>query len=432
MKYIYLIAMSFFLSNCSSPLDNVYEPLTYNTSLREIRDYDSSAADKIDDQISYCSYNLESGIKFQEILDGYNKRLELSKRVLERYTFVNDSLSKRLDSIKKNALLFKVKSVQDKTRNRKTVELEIKNISDKDILYFVYTPFVSENNYETNYKFYSDRTENLTLKAGEKTNSNFELEGKSNTVTYLGPENIRFYAQRLKVLFDGGSVIDVNLSNKVYEAALNRLISPLVKKALNSGSKDEQSNTDLTLKSIDKDNDDYERYFGKLAVEFCRVAEKTDNNLIFSVIEAAYLKESAAEDEYNSKELSSSREKYLITSELEKKARERDAKRSQKIVEENRRRKAVDALYKSKKDKALKLIREKIIKAAEGSTYEIEEKLVYKIFDEIKLHFQYTYLELDDVIITQRDGFDNQFYVQVVLDGFKTMKMGPIMVFSYE
>lgn len=424
--------MSFFLSNCSSPLDNVYEPLTYNTSLREIRDYDSSAADKIDDQISYCSYNLESGIKFQEILDGYNKRLELSKRVLKRYTFVNDSLSKRLDSIKKNALLFKVKSVQDKTRNRKTVELEIKNISDKDILYFVYTPFVFEDNYKTNYNFYSDRVENLTLKAGEKTNSNFELEGRSNTVSYLGPDNVKFYAQRLKVLFDGGSVIDVNLSNKVYEAALNRLISPLVKKALNSGSKDEQSNTDLTLKSIDKDNDDYERYFGKLAVEFCRVAEKTNNNLILSVVEAAYLKESSANDTYNLNELSDSSEKYSITSELEKKARERSAKRSQKIAEENRRQKAADALYKSKKDKALKLIREKIIKAAEGSAYKIEEKLVYKIFDEIKLHFQYTYLELDDIIITQREGVENQFYFQVVLDGVKTMKRGPIMVFNYD
>lgn len=424
--------MSFFLSNCSSPLDNVYEPLTYNTSLREIRDYDSSAADKIDDQISYCSYNLESGIKFQEILDGYNKRLELSKRVLKRYTFVNDSLSKRLDSIKKNALLFKVKSVQDKTRNRKTVELEIKNISDKDILYFVYTPFVFEDNYKTNYNFYSDRVENLTLKAGEKTNSNFELEGRSNTVSYLEPDNVKFYAQRLKVLFDGGSVIDVNLSNKVYEAALNRLISPLVKKALNSGSKDEQSNTDLTLKSIDKDNDDYERYFGKLAVEFCRVAEKTNNNLILSVVEAAYLKESSANDTYNLNELSDSSEKYSITSELEKKARERSAKRSQKIAEENRRQKAADALYKSKKDKALKLIREKIIKAAEGSAYKIEEKLVYKIFDEIKLHFQYTYLELDDIIITQREGVENQFYFQVVLDGVKTMKRGPIMVFNYD
>ena len=70
MKYIYLIVISFFLINCSSPLDNVYEPATYNTYLREIRDYDSDAADKIDDQISYCSDNLESGIKFQEILDG--------------------------------------------------------------------------------------------------------------------------------------------------------------------------------------------------------------------------------------------------------------------------------------------------------------------------------------------------------------------------
>ena len=328
--------------------------------------------------------------------------------------------------------MFKVKSVQDKTRNRKTVELEIKNISDKDILYFVYTPFVFEDNYKTNYNFYSDRVENLTLKAGEKTNSNFELEGRSNTVSYLGPDDVKFYAQRLKVLFDGGSVIDVNLSNKVYEAALNRLISPLVKKALNSGSKDEQSNTDLTLKSIDKDNDDYERYFGKLAVEFCRVAEKTNNNLILSVVEAAYLRESSANDTYNLNELSDSSEKYSITSELEKKARERSAKRSQKIAEENRRQKAADALYKSKKDKALNLIREKIIKAAEGSAYKIEEKLVYKIFDEIKLHFQHTYLELDDIIITQREGVENQFYFQVVLDGVKTMKRGPIMVFNYD
>ena len=192
------------------------------------------------------------------------------------------------------------------------------------------------------------------------------------------------------------------------------------------------SNTDLTLKSIDKDNDDYERYFGKLAVEFCRVAEKTNNNLILSVVEAAYLKESSANDTYNLNELSDSSEKYSITSELEKKARERSAKRSQKIAEENRRQKAADALYKSKKDKALKLIREKIIKAAEGSAYKIEEKLVYKIFDEIKLHFQYTYLELDDIIITQREGVENQFYFQVVLDGVKTMKRGPIMVFNYD
>ena len=73
------------------------------------------------------------------------------------------------------------------------------------------------------------------------------------------------------------------------------------------------SNTDLTLKSIDKDNDDYERYFGKLAVEFCRVAEKTNNNLILSVVEAAYLKESSANDTYNLNELSDSSEKYSIT-----------------------------------------------------------------------------------------------------------------------
>lgn len=404
--------MSFFLANCSSPLDNVYEPSTYNTSLREIRDYDSSAADKIDDQISYCSYNLESGIKFQEILDGYNKRLELSKRVLERYVFISDSVFNIQDSIKNNALSFKIKSIKEKSRNRKDVELEIKNISGKDILYFIYTPFVFEDNYKTDYSFFSDRFEIIDLASGQKTIDIFELYARSNKISALSPNEVRFNAQRLKVLFKDKSVIDVNLSdNIIYEAALTRLITPLISEELYNKKPDEFSESNTVLEFLNNDN--YKIPFQ----EFCTI-EENDNNTIYNDIEKAYLSKSEITDSNNFDELTKSYEKYS-----------RDYKIAAKIAANK---KVKLDLYKSKKNRVLNMIREKIIKAAEGSTYKLDEKLVYKIFDEIKLHFQYSYLELDDIIITQRDGVDNQFYFQVVTDGVKTMKRGPIMVFSYD
>ena len=89
-RYLLLLIV---IIGCDNPLDKVYEPSTFRTDFRAIKDYDTLAANSIEYVLEFESP--EIGATYQEIFDRYNPLKEEQR--------IADSIKRAADSIKRIA-----------------------------------------------------------------------------------------------------------------------------------------------------------------------------------------------------------------------------------------------------------------------------------------------------------------------------------------
>ena len=85
-RYLLLLIV---IIGCDNPLDKVYEPSTFRTDFRAIKDYDTLAANSIEYVLEFESP--EIGATYQEIFDRYNP-LKEEQRIADSIKRAADSL----------------------------------------------------------------------------------------------------------------------------------------------------------------------------------------------------------------------------------------------------------------------------------------------------------------------------------------------------
>ena len=112
-RYLLLL---FIIIGCDNPLDKVYEPSTFRTDFRAIKDYDTLAANNIEYVLEFESP--EIGATYQEIFERYNPLKEEQR--------IADSIERAEDSIYFVELRRKIEiqSIERENRRKAAIQRE--------------------------------------------------------------------------------------------------------------------------------------------------------------------------------------------------------------------------------------------------------------------------------------------------------------------